>query len=562
MITLSEEAVTASDVRRLLLRDFAMHLQTLRRRAGEPSLRTLAARIRDSGGSLSVTTLNDVFNGKRLPTWEALTLIAAALDADANHLKPLWEEVASARYIPPAERQSEEYTQKYLKQVAAFSNQVKLPSRTIDTRATLDDIYVEQRITDVESSATFELSLLDKEFCRAVLVGNPGTGKTTACHAIMYRHTQRRGSPIPFLVTIREFFSRVPPERSVVSVIEHVAETFFQARPPEGYVAKQLTDGRALVIFDGLDELPIDAARSTSSIIELFCQEFPQAQVIVTSRPVGYARVSLDPELFRLFRLEEFTSDQIQDYLVKWFTLNQIPLDKVQDWLESSEPIADVRANPLFLSFAAQLYRYQEYVPRDALDIVSRMAELLLRDWDQVRGISIDNRTQMYLIPMLSFLAFQMIDSGSGQISESDLISRLTAYLTSTLNLPMEAGSTARDFLDIIRERSWLLSQVGITSTGESILAFTYRTFMEYFAATYIAHSDNPAGLIGRLLSRPELLTVLEFALTLVDQATPGAAYRFVKIASNKAQDVNPEVRERVGHHLAEIRRSRSDFSS
>ena len=545
---MSEAFSTTRDERMYRLDRFAADLRELRRHAGEPSLRKVAARIRDSGHSLSVTSLNDIFSGKRLPTWEALIAIVAALDADIKAISPQWEAVIAVRHVSRAGRESEEFAQKYLKQVAVSSYRVTLPDTRYYKRVYLDDIYVEQMVKDLANDRVRSLFEVESKVRHIVLLGGPGSGKSTACQAIMHRHATTPGAHMPFLINVREFFSKVPPELSVVGMIEHIAETVFQARPPEGYVAKQLTDGHALVIFDGLDELlSTEAARSTSSIIELFCREFPLAQVIATSRLAGYERAALDGQLFEVFRLEEFTQDQVLEYVTNWLALSELPPEEAEEWLEASNSIAEIRANPLLLSFAAQLFSDRGHVPRSKLSLLQSMIDLLLNQWDRVRGIKVGaSYDQAYLEPLLSLLAFQMIDRGSGQISENELIDEWTSYLIRELTSPIEAGPMAREFLSAVRERSSLLSEAGVSSVGQPILIFTHRTFMEYLAALYIASSDDSAKLIAKLLQRSDVRPVLELALTLSEQKRPGSADTLLSIASDIAQDLGIDVRKQV----------------
>jgi predicted NACHT family NTPase len=65
---------------------------------------------------------------------------------------------------------------------------------------------------------------------------------------------------IPFLVTLRAYAAKDPPEYSVVGYVEYNLATFYQCPPPPGLVDLLLLTGRAMVIFDGLDEL-LDTSR-------------------------------------------------------------------------------------------------------------------------------------------------------------------------------------------------------------------------------------------------------------------------------------------------------------
>ena len=86
--------------------------------------------------------------------------------------------------------------------------------------------------------------------------------------------------------------------------IEDTLERFYQCPSPPGLVDLLLLTGRAMVVFDGLDEL-LDTSRRAdiSARVERFCAEYPLAPVLVTSRVVGYDQARLDDGQFRCYRL-------------------------------------------------------------------------------------------------------------------------------------------------------------------------------------------------------------------------------------------------------------------
>ena len=133
-----------------------------------------------------------------------------------------------------------------------------------------------------------------------MLLGDPGGGKTTASKVLANFFASDHEAPkVPFLVTLRDYAAKHPPERSVAGHIETVLETLYQSRAPDGLVQRLLLTGRAVVIFDGLDEL-LDPSRrrDVSDLIEQFCSAYPLTQVLVTSRLVGYDRARLDDAQF------------------------------------------------------------------------------------------------------------------------------------------------------------------------------------------------------------------------------------------------------------------------
>ena len=120
---------------------------------------------------------------------------------------------------------------------------------------------------------------------------------------------------IPFLVTLRDYAAKDPPERSVFGHIEHALDTFYQCLHHLGLVNVLLLTGRAVVIFDGLDEL-LDTSRrrNVTTSVERFCAEYPLCPVLVTSRIVGYDQARFDDRQFTCYRLGGFGEDEVAEY--------------------------------------------------------------------------------------------------------------------------------------------------------------------------------------------------------------------------------------------------------
>ncbi len=279
--------------------ELAASLRALRANAGTPSFRVLAQRI----GTVSHTTIADALAGKRVPSWPIVSDIVRALGGDEEEFKRLW--LAAADDDSASVGRWEDLLSTYRRQVAAFTAWLGLSEPTTH-RLALDRMYVPQRVVSLTTGAQQDLWTLDDTLHRAVLVGDAGSGKSIACLAVMHRHAVEPERPVPFLITVSDFSATIPPIRSVVRYIEYTMDSFFQVRPPPGAIARQLSEGEALVIFDGLAQLSAMATRATASIIQMFCAEFPKARVLVTTQPVGYAQAGFDSGLFAAYRLLDF----------------------------------------------------------------------------------------------------------------------------------------------------------------------------------------------------------------------------------------------------------------
>ena len=166
----------------------------------------------------------------------------------------------------------------------------------------------------------------------AVILGDPGAGKSTLARYLTLSLLEadpdsRLGvlqGYLPLLVELRTY-ARVRAEAKAETFVEFLA----YLAEAEGYPfnAGQLeeflrSEGRALVIFDGLDELfdPADRELAAKRIAG-FAARYPAIRVLVTSRIIGYRRAILTNSGFEHYTLQDLGDEQIGDFLATWYGL-------------------------------------------------------------------------------------------------------------------------------------------------------------------------------------------------------------------------------------------------
>ena len=253
-----------------------------------------------------------------------------------------------------------------------------------------------------------------------------------------------------------------------------------------------LLTGRAVVIFDGLDEL-LDTSRraDVTTRVERFCAEYPLAPVLVTSRQVGYDQARLDDSQFTCYRLGSLAAAQVGEFARKWFGQDdEIWPAEADRWAEAflseSAAASDLRTNPLLLSLLCILYRGEGSLPRDRAEVYEQCAMLMFRRWDARRRIRQDLRAGHLLEPALRRLAWLLFTRENAQsaMTERELVAATSEFLQAR---GFESLDAAREFVDFCRGRMWVFSDAGTTASGERLYAFTHRTFLEYFAAAQLA---------------------------------------------------------------------------
>jgi hypothetical protein len=302
-------------------------------------------------------------------------------------------------------------------------------------------------------------------------------------------------------------------------------------------------DGKALVFFDGLDEVfDPDERRRVIDQFQAFARRYPACRIVVTSRIAGYDRTALGLAGFGHYTLMPLTLGHIRNFADRWYryyTLadtERTPQGLVQRIIESPR-LLDLAGNPLLLTMMAVIYKDRD-LPNERWRLYERCAETLLEDWDIGKGIEDEDfklkvplRTaqKSEILEHVSLYMLEHSRPGSelNAIAYAPLQRILAGYLTDKYQLsPGEAEAIAVDILRHLMERTYVLAGI-----GERIFGFVHRTFMEYFAARRCLAEFNARksdfgwlnnDIIGARWRQPEWEEVLLLLIAMLhDQGTP-----------------------------------------
>jgi hypothetical protein len=387
--------------------------------------------------------------------------LAAHLEAIARHADAHADLTAEERV------RDRDFVTRYRQIAASEHGFLEPPDFERRRRIAIQDLYVIPGITQdvhgistddfqrISSALKVDLWNLGTQVDRAVLLGDPGGGKSTAMNVLINNLAHDQRGRVPFLVILREYAREDPPSESVVGYLEHRLETHYQCPAPSGLVERLLLGGRAMVFFDGLDEL-VDTTRrrEVTQRVENFSRFYPQAPVMVTSRRIGYEQAQLDPRQFVTFHLSAFTDEQTVEYAGKWFTQERRLGDQeAGEWAKSfaqeSAAIPDLRRNPLMLALLCILYRGEGSLPRNRPAVYERCSTLLFETWDSSRKIYINPRTRDLIEPVLRHLAHWLLvrNVPSPVVTEDQLIDETSCYLQNRRYEEIsEATRAAREF--------------------------------------------------------------------------------------------------------------------
>jgi hypothetical protein len=406
------------------------------------------------------------------------------------------------------------------------------------------------------SSIATDISGLYSLIDRTVLLGDPGGGKSTAANVIAWTAAGDSGAPVPFIVVLRTFADQ---QLSILEHLEARLSIHYQCAPPPGVVEGLLLSGRAVVIFDGLDEL-IDTSkrRTITERVELFSLRYPLTKVLVTSRRVGYDEAAMDPSVFEVFELAEFSAENVERYVRNWFVqvegLEEArAITTTDSFIAESGAVSDLRKNPLMLALMCIIYRGQHWIPRNRPDVYEHCATLLFNKWDSSRQIYVDLKAGAYVDSAIKHLAYWMFTDASGAqgVTESQLKREASKFLAPAFGSPIEAQVAADQFVSFCRGRAWVLTDTGTTADGEGLFSFTHRTFMEYFAAYELTRrNDGPEKIAKELLphvAAAEWEIVAELAVQISNKHSRDGAARILRAMLKDKRYRSPVSRHNIG---------------
>lgn len=391
------------------------------------------------------------------------------------------------------------------------------------------------RSSDPNRSVVVDLGAVIDPAARAqvVIVGNPGVGKSTLVrHHLYLLAKEERYQVAPLIVRCRKYLA----DDWQNPIIDHIAARLSVDHSLEidrNDLEDVLNVGAACVVFDGVDEvLEVPVRRELIKRIEQFSERFSGVSVVATSRRVGYEQARFTG-VIPVFDLQEFSADQVIEYVTKWFRLTRRDEGVAQAFIRESEAVSDIRQNPLLLSLLCALFQARGYIPRNRRRVYNECADLLFSRWDEMREISqpYEHRQHAeHLMQELALFSYSYQSTQSG-VDRDQLVGILATFFRDSSDVrPPDDRKRAGQFLDFCSGRAWLLSADGGNKHGVQTFSFVHRTFMEFFAAEAIVRRadriEDVSAEVWKIMERDPISVMAEVMVQAAEARTNRGAER------------------------------------
>jgi len=253
---------------------------------------------------------------------------------------------------------------------------------------------------------------------RFVLLGDPGSGKSTLCKYLAVSYARREEGPVPLLLTVRDWIAEGGRE-GLLEMAARQARRVLSVSTDESALEGLCSKGRVLLIIDGVDEAADPAVRrQLRDRVHGFASTHPHVPMLVTSRYTGYEEVPLDDRVFEGLTLEPFDDDAIELFVRRWYEVTE-PSDPVarmrkrEDLMHAldREPRAKALArNPLLATLIAMVHFSHAQLPGDRAKLYGSIVELLLITWPADRNCELNGLHGSVQQSMLERLALRLQD--------------------------------------------------------------------------------------------------------------------------------------------------------
>jgi hypothetical protein len=452
------------------------------------------------------------------------------MGAEPGHVPPVLESV-----VPGPHLQDERFERHYARALRTRYRKIEIfgidELGTTESNWDLDTAYlslealsVPQTRQNVPVSKTVvaprRINDLLADRPRAVLRGEAGAGKTTlvwwlashaACGALGHELAELNDL-VPFVIPMRSLLSRgmaFPRPHELATVAELQIDEI-----PEGWARRVLEAGRALILADGMDEVPpADREEARRRLADLLTM-YPHNRCLVTVRPLAVAADWLAAENFEELRLLPMRDEDVLAFSRAWHAAARLECAGFRDPHRAAAEDQNLRTleraleqelgrnptllhlsrTPLLAAVVCALHRRRRgFLPETRWSLYNAALTMLLGSRDTLRrvaapeGITLGVEEHQQL---LQRIAAWLARSGYAEFNHGQARHQIELAMRGMPQVGRQG--TAEDVLTHLLNRSGLLQE-----RNDTAIQFIHRTFQDYLAAKELQESDGLGELLG-----------------------------------------------------------------
>ncbi|WP_461029584.1 NACHT domain-containing protein, partial [Streptomyces sparsus] len=403
--------------------------------------------------------------------------------------------------IPSQTAEDALFEQRYAEHMARRHGELTLYG--IDLQHTrewpLDAAYVSLEAESSGSALPAEQALRGHD--RVLLRGGAGSGKTTLVQWLAVTCARQRYHPqlghligrVPFVLPLRRVLHEgLPP---TPDRFLHAVRSSLAAAQPPGWADRVLDAGRALLLIDGIDEIPDREREQTRRWLRDMLGDHPGNLWLVTSRPSAVRDDWLTADGFTELSLAPMDRSDVAAFVRRWHTAadaGEELAESLLDTLRTHTDLGRLAVSPLMCGLLCALHRERRgFLPHSRRDLYDAALSMLLERRDTERAVPagatlrLSRETQVQL---LQKLAHWMIRNDRTELDRADALGQLERGLAHMAHV----DATPEQVLEHLLNRSGMLRE-----PAPGCVTFVHRTFQDYLGAKALVEEGDFPLLLG-----------------------------------------------------------------
>lgn len=415
-------------------------------------------------------------------------------------------------------------------------------------RAQILDMEDEKTIVSGEQRGTVDLRQYPHATMpRAIVVGGAGFGKTALLTAIAYELGKT-----PWLPALVPLIELAESDETVIEFLSNTLNRQYNVSIPWDYFCD---DGRAVLLFDGLDELTPRDRHLVLTRIQQFAGRYEQVPWLLTVRDASALSVSIPAAMLQVNTVDD---NQIASFATLYRAAGSIiDVDQLLEQIHRYPDLRLLARIPLFLALLLATAKPTDSLPRQRSALLERYLGVTLRP-EEFKPSQEFSCTAYELREVAEYLAYVALEHDKVYLADREVHRAIKDLST---------RASSNEILDC-------LAACGLLKRTSTQTSFTFPIVLEYLAACYLV-SNQLSTIVRRfeLAVRRPWAQTLQFALEQHPEADnavnelleqPDDAFNTVlrlitRCIINGAQ-VSEATRAQVGDKLAEAWVSQSYY--
>ncbi len=328
-----------------------------------------------------------------------------------------------------------------------------------------------------------------QKYPKLMILGKAGAGKTTFLKylAIQCIRGNFLAHLVPIFVRLKDFAEAANQPGLLEYITQFIEQAFYLQQRQDTSTKQLLSQGRMLILLDGLDEVKEDTSHIFKEIRDV-SDRFQNNYFVITSR---IAAVQYTFEQFKEVEIADFDEQQIAKFAVNWFQI-QDPLKAEQflQKLQQNQRLKELANSPLILTLLCLAFEEIADFPTNKSELYKEAVDILLKKWDVMRGIERNQYKQ--LSPqrkkdLLSQIAWNTFVSGEYFFKQKFIEQQITDYIRNLPDTNTDLEAVQLDSEAILKSLEAQHSL--LVERAKGIYSFSHITFQEYFVAHKVVYT-------------------------------------------------------------------------